>query len=106
MSQPFLVRFPITSVEQPAVTAIDGNSVFLKTLTVNNLSNATVHVYLGIVRGTATMAQGDFLLYRYDITGYGYVALSNVLIPDGHQLRAYAANDTSLSLVGSGVVGV
>lgn len=106
MSQPFLVRFAVTTVEQPAITAIDGNSVFLKNLTISNSSNATVHVHLGIVRGTATMAQGDFLLYHYDITGYSYVTMSNVLIPDGHQLRAYAANDTSLSLVGSGVVGV
>lgn len=106
MSQPFLVRFPVTTVEQPAITAIDGNSVFLKNLTISNSSNATVHVFVGVVRGTATMAQGDFLLYHYDITGYGYVTMSNVLVPDGHQLRAYAGSDTALSLVGSGVVGV
>ena len=106
MSQPFLVRFAVTTVEQPAVTSIDGNSVFLRTLVVSNANNSTVHCFLGVVRGTATMAQGDFLLYHKDIPAYDYIELSNVLIPDGHQLRAYAADDTSISLVGSGVVGV
>lgn len=106
MSQPFLVRFPITSVEQPAVTAVDGNSVFLRSLTICNSNNSTVHCYIGIVRGTATMAQGDFILNHKDISAYGYIELSNVLIPDGHQLRVYGTDDTSLSLVGSGVVGV
>lgn len=106
MSQPFLVRFPITTVEQPAVTAIDGNSVFLKSLVISNSTNATVHVYVGVVRGSATLAQGDYLYAHKDVTGYDSVVLTNVLIPDGHQLRVYAGSDTALSLVGSGVVGL
>ena len=106
MSQPFLVRFPLTTVEQPVVTAIDGNSVFLRTITICNINNSATHVYLGIVRGSATMAQGDFIVNQYNINAHDFLELSNVLIPDGHQLRGYAGDDISLSLVGSGVVGV
>lgn len=51
------------------------------------------------------MTHGDYILNHYDITGYGYVMLSNILVPDGHQLRAYCSNATSCSLVASGVVG-
>ena len=106
MSQPFLVRFAVTTVEQPAITAIDGNSVFLRTLTICNADASSKHIFLGVVRGSATMAQGDFLYSQKDVPGHDAITLSNVLIPDGHQLRAYGADDTSLSLVGSGVVGV
>lgn len=105
MSQPALVRFPLTTVETGIVTAIEGNALFFKTLTICNATATARHVYLGIVRGTAALMQGDFLLYHYDITGYGTVTLSNVLVPDGHQLRGYAQDDTSCSLVASGVVG-
>lgn len=105
MSQPSLVRFALTTVETPICTGLEGAALFFKTLTVCNNSANTRHVYLGVVRGTAALAQGDYLLYHYDITAYSFVALSNVLVPDGHQLRGYAQDNTSLSLVASGVVG-
>jgi hypothetical protein len=105
MSYPAVVRFALTTVETPICTGLEGQALFFKTLTICNASANTRHVYLGVVRGTAAMTQGDFLLYHYDITAYSFVTLNNVLIPDGHQLRGYAQDDTSLSLVAFGSVG-
>jgi hypothetical protein len=105
MSQPVLIRFAITDVEQAVATGLEGQALFFKSLYISNSSNSTHHVYVGIVRGTAQMTHGDYILNHYDITGYGYVMLSNILVPDGHQLRAYCSNATSCSLVASGVVG-
>lgn len=105
MSLPALLRFPLTTVETGICTAIDGNALFFKTVVLCNSSSSTKHAYLGIVRGTAALAHGDYLLYHYDITGYDIFVLSNVLVPDGHQLRGYAQDDTSISLTASGVVG-
>lgn len=105
MSQPSLVRFPLTTVETPICTGLEGAALFFKTLTICNANASTRHVYLGIVRGTAALTHGDYLLHHFDLTGYGYETISNVLIPDGHQLRGYAQDDTSVSLIGSGVIG-
>jgi hypothetical protein len=105
MSQPALVRFALTTVETPICTGLQGASLFFKTLTICNQHSSTRHVYLGIVRGTGQLAQGDYLLYHYDVLSYDFLVLSNVLVPDGHQLRGYAQDDTSISLVAAGVVG-
>lgn len=105
MSQPVLIRFAITDVEQAVATGLEGQSLFFKTIYICNSTNNTRSVYLGIVRGTAQMAQGDFLLYSHTLTSHDHHILENILVPDGHQLRAYADNATALSLVASGVVG-
>jgi hypothetical protein len=105
MSQPVLIRFAITDVEQAVATGLEGQSLFFKNITICNGDNSTHRVYLGIVRGTAQMTQGDFLLYNHSITSYNQHELVNILVPDGHQLRAYANNATAFSLVASGVVG-
>jgi hypothetical protein len=105
MSQPVLIRYAITNVEQAVATGLEGQSLFFKSLYICNATNNTHHVYLGIVRGTAQMTQGDFLLYNHDITGYEQHELTNILVPDGHQLRAYSDNATAFSLIASGVVG-
>lgn len=106
MSSPALVRFALTTVELPIVTGLEQQALFFRNLTLCNSSSSTKHVYLGIVRGTTSLQQGDFLLYHYDITGYSYLTLSNIVVPDGHQLRGYAQDDTSISLVASGVIGL
>jgi hypothetical protein len=105
MSQPVLIRFAITDVEQAVATGLEGQSLFFKTIYICNSTNNTRSVYLGIVRGTAQMAQGDFLLHNHTLTSHDHHILENILVPDGHQLRAYADNATALSLVASGVVG-
>jgi hypothetical protein len=105
MSQPAIVRFAVTDVEQAVATGLEGQSMFFKSLYISNSSNSTHHIYLGIVRGTAQMTHGDFILNHYDITGYGVETLTNILVPDGHQLRAYSSSATALSIVGSGVIG-
>ena len=105
MSQPVLIRFAITDVEQAVATGLEGQSLFFKTIYICNSTNNSHSVYLGIVRGTAQMAQGDFLLYNHNLTSHDHHILENILVPDGHQLRAYADNATALSLVASGVVG-
>lgn len=105
MSQPALVRFALTTVETPICTGLQGAALFFKTLTICNNSANTRHVFLGVVRGTGQLAHGDYLLYHYDVLAYDFVAISNVLVPDGHQLRGYAQDDTSISLVAAGVVG-
>lgn len=105
MSQPVLIRYAITDVEQAVATGLEGQSLFFKSLYISNSTNVTHHVYLGVVRGTAQMTHGDYILNHFDILGYEYLELSNILVPDGHQLRAYSNNATALSLVASGVVG-
>ena len=105
MSQPSLVRFALTTVETPICTGLEGAALFFRTLTICNATGSTKNCTLGIVRGTAALAHGDYLLYSHDIPAHSYAVLSNVLVPDGHQLRGYAQDDTSLSLVASGVVG-
>lgn len=105
MSQPVLIRYAVTDVEQAVATGLEGQSLFFKSLYISNSSNSTHHIYLGIVRGTAQMTQGDFILNHLDLTGYSYEVLSNILVPDGHQLRAYSSSATALSIVASGVVG-
>lgn len=105
MSQPVLIRFAITDVEQAVATGLEGQSLFFKSIYISNSTNNTHRIYLGIVRGTAQMAHGDFLLYYYSITAHNVHELSNVLVPDGHQLRAYSDSATALSIVASGVVG-
>jgi len=106
MSQPALVRFALTTIETPICTGLEGAALFFKTLTVCNSSSSTKHVYLGIVRGTAALAHGDYILAHYDLTSYDTLTLTNILVPDGHQMRGYAQDDTSISLVASGVVGL
>jgi len=105
MSQPILVRYAVTDVEQAVATGLEGQALFFKSLFLNNSTNSTHHVYLGIVRGTAQMTHGDFILNHYDLTGYSTYTLTNILVPDGHQLRAYSNSATAISLVASGVVG-
>lgn len=105
MSQPSLVRFALTSVETPICTGLEGAALFFKTLTICNATGSTKNCTLGVVRGTAALAHGDYLLFNYDVGAHSFVTLSNVLVPDGHQLRGYAQDDTSLSLVAAGVVG-
>jgi len=105
MSQPVLIRYAVTDVEQAVATGLEGQSLFFKSLYISNNTNNTHHIYLGVVRGTAQMTQGDHILYQYNVTGYQYLALSNILVPDGHQLRAYSNSATAFSIVASGVVG-
>ena len=105
MSQPVLIRFAITDVEQAVATGLEGQSLFFKTIYICNATNNNRTVVLGIVRGTAQMTQGDFLLYNHALTAHDHHILENILVPDGHQLRAYADNATALSLVATGVVG-
>jgi hypothetical protein len=105
MSQPALVRFAITDVEQAVATGLEGQSLFFKSIYIANGTNNTRQLYLGIVRGTAQMTHGDFLFYHYEITAHDTLVITNVLLPDGHQMRAYSDSATALSLVASGVVG-
>jgi len=105
MSQPVLIRYAVTDVEQAVATGLEGQSLFFKSLYISNSTNSTHHIYLGIVRGTAQMTHGDFILNHFDLTGYATETLTNILVPDGHQLRAYSNNATALSIVASGVVG-
>lgn len=105
MSQPVLIRYAVTDVEQAVATGLEGQSLFFKSIYISNSTNATHHVWLGIVRGTAQMTHGDFILYHFDVAGYSTETLTNILVPDGHQLRAYSDNATAFSIVASGVVG-
>lgn len=105
MSYPAVVRFALTTVETPICTGLEGQALFFKTLTICNSTGSTKTCTLGVVRGTAALAQGDYLLFNYDVGAHSFVTLSNVLVPDGHQLRGYAQDDTSLSLVAFGSVG-
>ena len=105
MSQSFLLRKALTTSEAPLLIAA-GSSYFFRRIQLCNENNATVHVFLGITAGRAFLQQGDFLLYHFDITGYNTTTLDNVLVPDGHELRAYAGTASSISLVGSGIMEV
>lgn len=105
MSQPVLIRYAVTDVEQAVATGLEGQSLFFKSIYISNSTNSTHHIYLGVVRGTAQMTHGDFILNHYDLTGYQTHTLTNILVPDGHQLRAYSNSATAISLVASGVVG-
>jgi hypothetical protein len=103
MSQSFLLRKALTTTEAPILIAA-GSSYFFRRITICNENNSTVHVFLAVTAGRAFAQQGDWVLYRYDITGYGIVTVDNLLVPDGHELRGYAGTASSLSLVGSGVM--
>ena len=103
MSQSFLLRKSITTSESPILIAA-GASYFFRRIQLCNQNNATVHVFVGVTAGRAFAQQGDWLMYHYDITGYGVATIDNVLVPDGHELRAYAGTADSISMVGSGVM--
>lgn len=103
MSQSFLLRKALTTSEAPLLIAA-GASYFFRRIQICNQNNSTVHVFVGVTAGRAFAQQGDWLLYRHDITGYSVATIDNVLVPDGHELRAYAGTADSLSLVGSGVM--
>lgn len=103
MSQSFLLRKALTTTEAPILIAA-GSSYFFRRITICNENNSTVHVFLAVTAGRAFAQQGDWVLYRYDITGYGIATVDNLLVPDGHELRGYAGTASSLSLVGSGVM--
>ena len=103
MSQSFLLRKALTTSESPVLIAV-GSSYFFRRIQVSNLNNTTVHVFLAITAGRAFATQGDWLAYHYDVNGYGIVTFDNVLVPNGHELRAYAGTADSLSLVGSGIM--
>lgn len=105
MSQMFLLRKALTTTEAPLLIAA-GSSYFFRRVTICNENNSTVHVFLAVTAGRAFAQQGDWVLYHYDITGYGTITLDNLLVPDGHELRGYAGTASSLSLVGSGVTEV
>lgn len=105
MSQSFLLRKALTTTEAPLLIAA-GSSYFFRRITISNENNSTVHVFLAVTAGRAFAQQGDWVLYRYDITGYGVATVDNLLVPDGHELRGYAGTASSLSLVGSGVMEV
>jgi len=103
MSQSFLLRKALTTDEAPLLIAA-GSSYFFRRITICNQNNSTVHVFLAVTAGRAFAEQGDWVLYHYDITGYGIVTIDNLLVPDGHELRGYAGTASSLSIVGSGVM--
>lgn len=102
MSAPFLLRKALTDTESPLLIA-SGGSYFFKSVTISNSTNATVHVYLAVTAGRAFAQVGDWIVAHYDITGYSLLTLNNILVPDGHELRGYAATTNVLSVVGSGV---
>lgn len=103
MSQTFLLRKALTTSESPVLIAA-GASYYFRRLSLCNQNNSTVHVFLAVTAGRAFATHGDWVLYHFDITGYATTTVDNLLVPDGHELRAYAGTADSISLVGSGVV--
>lgn len=103
MSTPFLLRKAITDTESPILIA-SGGSYFFKTITISNSTNITAHVFLAVTAGRAFAQVGDWIVYHYDITGYGLLTLNDILVPDGHELRSYSGTHGVLSIVGSGVL--
>lgn len=103
MSQSFLLRKALVTTEAPLLIASE-TSYFFRRIQVCNQTNATVHFFLAVTAGRALAAQGDWLAYHYDITGYGFATIDNVLVPIGHELRGYSGTASALSLVGSGVM--
>jgi len=103
MSQQFLLRKALTDAEAPLLIA-SGASYFFRTLYISNATNNTHDLYLAITAGRAFAQQGDWIVNAYDITGYTFLRLENILVPDGHELRGYSDSATALSIVGSGVM--
>jgi hypothetical protein len=103
MSQSFLLRKALTTSEAPILIAANA-SYFFRRIQVCNQNNSNVHVFLAVTAGRAFAQQGDWVLYHYDINGYSTATIDNLLVPDGHELRAYAGTASSISLVGSGIM--
>lgn len=103
MSTSFLLRKALTDTESPLLIA-SGASYFFRNITISNSTNTTTHVYLAVTAGRAFAQVGDWILNHYDITGYNILTISNILVPDGHELRGYSGTTNVLSIVGSGVM--
>lgn len=103
MSTPFLLRKALTDTESPLLIA-SGGSYYFKSITISNSTNSTAHVFLAVTAGRSFAQVGDFIVYHYDITGYSFLTLNDILVPDGHELRGWAGTTNVLSVVGSGVL--
>jgi hypothetical protein len=103
MSQQFVLRKALTTVEAPLLVASEA-AYFFRTIYISNATNNTHDLYLAITAGRAFATQGDWIVNAYDIAGHTFLRLENILIPVGHELRGYSDSATALSLVGSGVM--